>query len=167
MHRDTLGWLYEIAQRIEDALRIAQHRTQWGRLGEAVGPLERIGGPALVIDSHGVVVAAHESTFQVGDRVIPKDAGITPGPAFLPALRWCVLEPLPARGWLIRSLRPDEDKPVIQVTLDLTDPSQLWVTVIGPNVSWRSRIRPLHAKILQSLADKHEGLTPAQLQADL
>ncbi|MGH3928691.1 MAG: hypothetical protein ACRDTF_01790 [Pseudonocardiaceae bacterium] len=167
VHRDTLGWLYEIAQRIEDALRTAQHRTQWGRLGEAAGPLERIGGPALVIDSHGVVVAAHESTLRAGDQAIPQDAGIAPGPAFLPGLDWCVLEPLPARGWLIRSFRPDEDKPVIRVTLDLTDPTQPWVRVTGPNVSWHSRIRPVHARILQLLAGGPEGLTPAQLQADL
>jgi hypothetical protein len=168
VHSDTLGWLYEIAQRIEDALRTAQYRTQWGRLAEAAGLLERIDGPALVIDSHGMVVAAHESTFQAGDRVIfPEAAGTAPGPAFLPALGWCVLEPLPARGWLVRSLRRDEDKPVIRVTLDLTDPAQPWVRVTGPNVSWHSRVRPVHAKILQRLADRPDGLTPAELQADL
>ncbi|MGH3915803.1 MAG: hypothetical protein ACRDTC_20690 [Pseudonocardiaceae bacterium] len=167
VHRDTLGWLYEIAQRIEDALRTAQHRTQWGRLGEAAGPLERIGGPVLVIDSHGVVVAAHQSTFRAGDRVIPKHAGTAPGPAFLPGLGWYVLEPLPARGWLIRSLRHHEDKPVIQVTLDLTDPTQPSVRVTGPNVSWHSRVRPVHARILQRLAGELDGLTPARLQAEL
>jgi hypothetical protein len=167
VHSDTLGWLYEIAQRIEEALRTVQHRTQWGRLGEAAGVLQRIGGPALVIDSHGVVVAAHESTFRVGDRVSLKDPGTEPVPAFLPSFGWFVLEPLPARGWLIRSLRHDEDKPVIRVTLDLTDPIQPWVRVTGPNVSWRCRVRPLHAKILRLLAGGAEGFTPAQLQADL
>jgi hypothetical protein len=101
------------------------------------------------------------------DQVIHKNVGTTPGPAFLPALGWCVLEPLPVRGWLIRSLRHDEDKPVIRVTLDLTDLIHPWVRVTGPNVSWRSRVRPVHAKILQLLAGGHEGLTPAQLQADL
>ncbi|MGH4001212.1 MAG: hypothetical protein ACRDTJ_27565 [Pseudonocardiaceae bacterium] len=167
VHSDTLGWLYEIAQRIEDALRTAHHRTQWGRLGEAAGLLERIDGPALVIDSHGVVVAAQESVFQAGDRVIPTAVGTASGLAFLPGLGWCVREPLPARGWLVRSLRHDEDKPVIQATLDLTDPTQPWVRVTGPNVSWRSRVRPLHAKILQLLAGRPDGLTPAQLQAEL
>jgi hypothetical protein len=167
VHRDTLGWLYEIAQRIEDALRTAQHRTQWGRLAEAAGLLERIDGLALVIDRHGVVVAAHESTFQAGDRVLPKDAGTAPGLAFLPALGWCVLEPLPACGWLVRSLRHDEDKPVIRATLDVTDPAQPWVRVTGPNVPWHSRVRPVHAKILQRLAGQPDGLTPAELQADL
>jgi hypothetical protein len=167
VHSDTLGWLYEIAQRIEDALRTAQHRTQWGRLGAAAGPLEQINGPALVIDSHGTVVAEHKSTFQAGDRVIPEETGTAPGPAFLPALGWCVLEPLPAHGWLVRSLRPDEDKPVIRVILDLTDPAQPSVRVTGPNVSWRCRVRPVHAKILQRLAGRPDGLTPAQLQAEL
>jgi hypothetical protein len=167
VHSDTLGWLYEIAQSIEDALRTAQHRTQWGRLAEAAGLLERIDGSALVIDSHGVVVAAHESVFQVGERVIPKDAETAPGLAFLPGLGWCVLEPLPARGWLVRSLRHDEDAPAIRVTLDFTDPVQPWMRVTGPYTSWRCRVRPLHARILQLLARWPDGLTPAQLQAEL
>jgi hypothetical protein len=168
VHSDTLGWLYEIALRIEDALRTAQHRAQWGRLAEAAGLLERIDGPALVIDRHGVVVAAHEWTFQAGERVIlPEAAGTAPGRAFLPAVGWCVLEPLPAQEWLVRSFRRDEDKPVTQVTLDLTDPTQPSVRVTGPNVSWRTRVRPLHAKILQQLAGRPDGLTPAELQADL
>jgi hypothetical protein len=167
VHGDTLGRLYEIARCIEDALRTAEHRAQWGRLAEAAGLLERIGGPALVIDHYGAVVAAHKGDFQMGDRVIlPKTAGITPGRTFLPALGQCVLEPLPARGWLVRSLRQDED-PVIRVTLDLTDPTQAWVRVTGPNVSWHSRVRPVHAKILQRLADRPDGLTSAELQAAL
>ncbi len=99
--------------------------------------------------------------------MIPKDAGTAPGLAFLPALGWCVLEPLPARGWFVRSLRQHEDEPVIRVTLDLTDPAQPWVRVTGPNVSWQSSVRPLHAKILQRLAGRPGGLTPADLQADL
>ncbi|MGH3754016.1 MAG: hypothetical protein ACRDRP_15225, partial [Pseudonocardiaceae bacterium] len=164
VHSDTLGWLYEIARRIEDALHTAQHRTQRGRLGAAAGLLERIDGPALVIDRHGVVVAAHEWTFQAGDRVILPEAADW---IFLPALGWCVLEPLPARGWLVRPLRHDEDKPAIRVTLDLADPAQPWVRVTGPSVSWHSRVRPLHAKILQRLAGRPDGLTPAELQADL
>jgi hypothetical protein len=167
VHSDTLGWLYEIAQRIEDALRTARYRTQWGRLAAAAGLLERIDGSALVIDSRGVVVAAHDSIFPAGDRVIPADAGLVPGLAFLPALGWCVLEPLPACGWLVRSLRQHEDEPAIRVTLDLTDPTQPWVRVTGPNVSWCSRVRPLHATILQLLAGRSGGLTPAALQAEL
>jgi hypothetical protein len=169
VHSDTLGRLYEIARRIEDALRIASYRTQWGQLGEAAGQLERIDGPALVIDRHGVVVTAHEWTFQAGDPVIPspETARITPGETFLPALGWCVLEPLPGRGWLVRPLRHDEDKPVIRVTLDLTDPTQPKVRVSGSNVSWHSSIRPLHATILQRLASRPDGLTPAELREDL
>ncbi|MBV9142758.1 MAG: hypothetical protein JO115_17905 [Pseudonocardiales bacterium] len=58
VHSDTLGWLYQIALRIEDALRSAPHRVQWRRLAVAAGPLERIRGPALVIDRDGVVVAS-------------------------------------------------------------------------------------------------------------
>jgi hypothetical protein len=166
VHRDTLGWLVAIAQRIEDALPSTQRRAQWRRLAEAAGPLERIGGPALVIDAYGVVVLAHESTFQTGDPVIePKAAGIAPGQTYLPALGWCVLEPLPARGWLVR-LRSAEEKPAIRVTLDLTDPAQAWVRVIGPNVFWQSSLRPLHAAILQQLAEHPDGLTAAELGAD-
>jgi hypothetical protein len=93
VHSDTLGWLYQIALRIEDAVRSAPHRMQWQRLGEAAGPLERIGGPALVIDRDGVVVTSHQWTFQAGDRVLAKAAGIAPDKTFLPALGWCVLEP--------------------------------------------------------------------------
>ena len=167
VHSDTLGWLYQIALRIEDTVRSAPRRMQWRRLGEAAGPLERIGGPALVIDRHGVVVASHTWTAQAGDRVLPKAGGITPGTTFLPALGWCVLEPLPAHGWLVRPQPHDEDEPVIRVTLDLTDPTQRWVKVTGPNVCWHSKIRPLHAEILQRLASRPEGLTPDELSADL
>lgn len=167
VHSDTLGWLYQIALRIEDAVRSEAHRMEWPRLSEAAGSLERIGAPALVIDSHGVVVAAHRSSVQVGDQALPETVEITSGETFLPTLGWCLLEPLPARGWLIRSQQPDEDDPVIRVTLDLTDPTQRWVRVAGPNVSWQSKIRPLHAKILQRLASRPEGLTPNELNADL
>jgi hypothetical protein len=166
VHRDTLGWLVAIAQRIEDTLPSTERRAQWRRLAEAAGPLERIGGPALVIDAYGVVVVAHESTFQMGDPVIePKAAGIAPGQTCLPPLGWCVLEPLPARGWLVR-LRSGEEKPLIRVTLDLTDPAQAWVRVTGPNVFWQSSVRPLHAAILQQLAEHPDGLTSADLGAD-
>jgi len=110
VHSDTLGWLYQIALRIEDAVRSAPRRMQWRRLGEAAGPLERIGGPVLVIDRHGVVVASHTWTAQAGDRVLRRAGGITPGKTFLPALGWCVLEPLPDRGWLVRPQQHDEDE---------------------------------------------------------
>jgi hypothetical protein len=107
VHSDTLGWLYQIALRIEEAVRNAPRRLQWPRLAEAVGPLERIGGSALVIDCDGVVVASHQWTFQAGDRVLPAVAGIAPGTTFLPGLGWCVLEPLPVHGWLVRSRQHD------------------------------------------------------------
>lgn len=167
VHSDTLGWLYQIALRIEDAVRSAPHRMQWQRLGEAAGPLERIGGPALVIDRDGVVVTSHQWTFQAGDRVLAKAAGIAPGKTFLPALGWCVLEPLPGHGWLVRPWHHDEDEPVIRVILDLTDPTQRWVRVTGPNVSWHSKIRRLHAEIFQRLANRPGGLTSDELCADL
>jgi hypothetical protein len=64
-------------------------------------------------------------------------------------------------------LRQHEDEPAVRVTLDLTDPTQPWVRVTGPNVSWRSRVRPLHATILQLLAGRPDGLTPAALQTEL
>jgi hypothetical protein len=166
VHRDTLGWLVTIAQRIEDALPASQRRAQWARLVEAAGALERIGGPALVIDSYGVVVAVRQSTFQVGELLIsPKTAGMAPGQMFLPLFGWCVAEPLPARGWLIRP-RSDQEKLDIRVTLDLTDPIQAWVRVIGPNVSWTSHLRPRHAAILEQLAEHPDGLTSVQLGAD-
>jgi hypothetical protein len=166
VHRDTLGWLVAIAQRIEDALAISQRRAQWGRLVEAAGPLERIGGPALVIDSYGVVVTTHESTLQAGDSLIqPKTAGMAPGQTFLPPLGQCVVEPLPARGWLVRP-RSDEEELDIRVTLDLTDPTQAWVRVTGQNVFWTSSIRPRHAAILQQLAEHPNGLTSAELGAE-
>ncbi len=168
VHSDTLGWLFEIARRIEDALSTSPRRMQWVRLAEAAGPLERIDSPALVIDRLGTVVAAHKWAFQMGDRLLlPEAAATAPGWKFLPALGWCALEPLPARGWLVRPLRHDENKPVIRVTLDLTDPIQPWVRVTGPNVSWHSRVRPLHATIFQRLASRPDGLTPEDLSADL
>jgi transcriptional regulator of acetoin/glycerol metabolism len=122
VHRDTLGRLVEIARRIEDALPTTLSRRQWGRLAEAAGPLQRIGGPALVIDCAGVVVDAHELAVQPGDQLALPQAGIVPGWTFLPALGWASLEPLPARGWLIRPLRDGQGTPVIRVTLDLADP---------------------------------------------
>jgi hypothetical protein len=165
VHSDTLGWLYQIALRIEEAVRIAPHRMERGRLGKVVGLLERTGG--LVIDRRGVVVASHIGAAQAGDKVLPDVAEITPGKTLLPTLGWCVLEPLPARGWLVRPCQHDEDEPVIRVILDLTDPAQYWVRVSGPNVSWHSKIRRLHAEILKRLADRPKGLTPDELSVDL
>jgi hypothetical protein len=55
---------------------------------------------------------------------------------------------------------------VIRVTLDLTDPTQRWVRVTGPNVSWHSKIMRLHAEILQRLANRPSGLTSDELCAD-
>ncbi|MBV9314123.1 MAG: hypothetical protein JO100_10380 [Pseudonocardia sp.] len=169
VHSDTLGWLYRIVLRVEDAVRSAPHRMQWQQLLEAAGPLERIGAPTLVIDRHGVVVTTHNiETARVGDRMFPGTGKITSGETFLPALGWCLLEPLPAHGWLIvRRRQRGEDNPRIRVTLDLADPTQLWVRVTGPNVSWQSKIRPLHAKILQRLARRPEGVTPDGLNTDL
>ncbi|MGH3831158.1 MAG: hypothetical protein ACRDRS_12030 [Pseudonocardiaceae bacterium] len=165
VHGDTLGWLCLIARCIEDELRTAGHHAQWGPLMAAAGPLDRIGGPVLVIDSRGVVAAAHEWSFRTGDRVIlPKTARLAPGPAHLPPLGDCVLEPLPGRGWLVRSSHRDGDRPVIRVSVD---PAQRRVTVTGPNVSWESRVRPLHAKILQCLAGFPDGLTAVELRAAL
>lgn len=165
VHGDTLGWLCLIARCIENELRTAGHRGQWGPLMAAAGPLDRIEGPVLVIDSRGVVVAAHEWSVRPGDRVIlPKTARLAPGRVHLPPLGECVLEPLPGRGWLVRSARRDEDRPVIRVSVD---PLQRRLRVTGPNVSWESRVRPLHAKILQCLAGCRDGLTPVELQAAL
>lgn len=168
VHNDTLGWLNLIARRIEEAVSRAPHRLHWRRLVDAAVPLRRIGAPtSLVIDRHGVVVDAYGCSTQVGDRVLPETGEFTCGKTFVPALGWCVLEPLPEHGWLIRSQHGDEDHPVIQVTLDLTDPLQRWVTVSGPNVSWQSKIRSLHVKILVQLASRPEGLTPEELNAQL
>ncbi|MGH3854726.1 MAG: hypothetical protein ACRDR6_14780 [Pseudonocardiaceae bacterium] len=164
VHGDTLGWLCLIARCIEDELRTTGHCGQWGPL-VAAGSLDRIRGPALVIDSRGVVAAAHEWSMLAGDRVIlQKTPRIAPGRAHLPPLGECVLEPLPGRGWLVRPSRRDEDQPVIRVSVDSL---QRRVTVTGPNVSWESRVRPLHAKILQCLAGCREGLTADELQVAL
>jgi hypothetical protein len=75
-----------------------------------------------------------------------------------------VLEPLPGCGWLVWSSGYDEGQTVIEVSLD---PVQRRVKVTGPNVSWNSRVRPLHSAIIQCLAGRHDGLTPAELQAEL
>jgi hypothetical protein len=167
VHSDTLGWLNLIARRIEDAVCKAPHRMHWRRLVDAAAPLQRIEAATLVIDRHGMVVDAYGCSAQVGDRVLPETGEFTCGKTFVPALGWSLLEPLPEQGWLIRAQQGDEDTPVIQVTLDLTDPIQGWVKVSGPNVSWQSTIRPLHAKILQQLASRPEGLTPQELNAQL
>lgn len=165
VHGDTLGWLCLIARCIEDELRTAGHCGQWGPLMAAAGPLDRIGGPALVIDSRGVVVAEHECSLLAGDRVIlSKTARLAPGRAHLPPLGQCVLEPLPGCGWLVRPSHRDEDQPVIRVSVD---PVQRRVTVTGPHVSWESRVRPLHAKMLQCLAGFPDGLTAVELRVAL
>jgi transcriptional regulator of acetoin/glycerol metabolism len=80
VHAHTLGWLCLIARCIEEELRTTTHRSQWRPLVEAARPLDQIGCPALVIDSCGVVVAAHEWDLQPGDRVIlPRAGSIAPG----------------------------------------------------------------------------------------
>lgn len=149
-HPDTLRLVRVVAGNVHRELASA-HCNKAGQLREDAGPLDRIPGWALVTDRDGWVAASHELSEPPERVAFSEDHQTQPGRRELPGLGRCVLEPLRG-GWLIRPEVLGDDDPITHVVLDLRHPKHWWLTVTGPNVTWRHQLTPKHAEILLLLA---------------
>jgi len=162
VHPSTLALVDAVARLAELQLRTAHH-LDLERLRVVASPmLARIGSPALVVDRHGWVAAA-SGLAPVARVLLPQPAA--GGPAWLPALGCCVLEPLPG-GWLVCTT-PDDAGPPARVVLDLRAGGRPTLSVSGSGGSWQHPLTLRHAEILLLLAARPAGRTATELAGDL
>ncbi|GHB06900.1 transcriptional regulator [Streptomyces termitum] len=167
-HPSMLALVGSVARLAEAELR-ERHRGAVERLRAVAAPiLCRVGGRAVAVDVHGWTAAV--TGLAPVDRVaLPK--GLGAGPAWLPSLGLCAVEPLPG-GWL---LRVEEDTAPAgagsgaagRVVLDLSRPRRWTVAVSGAAGSWQQELSPRHAELLYLLALHPEGRTAAELAEDV
>jgi hypothetical protein len=157
--------LKSIAREIESELAKRDRQTM-AEVCEAEKLLDRCGAPALVMYDRTVVVARYMGLSQ-GDAVDLPDT-VTAGATWLRQLGHVLLEPLPRENcWLVR-LASHGDTPAMRVSLDLSDPENMFVRVRGTIVEWDIRVtRPQHARVLGSLYRNRDGLTAAALSGEL
>lgn len=162
VHASTLALVDAVTRLAQVRLRDA-HLAELNRLRAVVVPAVTLGAErVLVTDPHGWVAAA--SGMPPPEKVsLPVDC--MPGPAWLPALGDCVLDPVPG-GWLIRVTAGERPVPTV-VTLDLTDPRSASLTVGGTGGDWTCALSPRHAEMLYLLAAHPAGRSAANLAADL
>ncbi|MEV4432319.1 GAF domain-containing protein [Streptomyces sp. NPDC049555] len=160
----TLALVTAVAKVAEAELR-TRHWESVDRLRSVAAPmLARLGGRALAVDRDGWT-AAVSGMAPVGRVVLPRE--VRPGPAWLPSLGPCTVEPLPD-GWLLRlDEARDADAPPGRVVLDLRLARCWTVTVSGPSGRWSHELSPRHAELLYLLARHPAGRTAAELAADL
>jgi hypothetical protein len=162
VHPSTLALVDAVARLAELQLRSAHH-LDLERLRVVASPmLARLGGPALVVDRHGWVAAA-SGLAPLNRVLLPQQAA--GGPAWLPALGRCLLEPLPG-GWLVRTA-PAEQAPAARVELDLRAPARWTLSVRGSGGSWQHPLSLRHAEILLLLATHPDGRSATELAGDL
>ncbi|MEV6109912.1 GAF domain-containing protein [Streptomyces sp. NPDC051940] len=163
MGQTALALVSAGAKVAEGELRM-RHWAEVDRLRSVAAPLlARMTGRALAVDTNGWVAAA--LGMAPPDRVaLPAHAAA--GPAWLPSLGLCVLEPLPG-GWLVQ-VRPQEPQTRPGgVELDLTSTTAPTVTVRGATGVWSRELSPRHAELLYVLAVHPDGLSAAQLSTQL
>lgn len=169
VHQSTVSLVDAVARLVELELR-AESDARLAVLREVAGPvLERVGGPAVVVAPDGATAAARG--VEVPGRVwLP--AGLQPGELWLPALGAWTAEPLPG-GWLLRpradgagAAGQDDGAGATGVVLDLrARPARL--RVAGDDGAWEHRLTPRHAELVAVLAAHPEGLSAAQLAAEV
>ncbi|WP_406144921.1 GAF domain-containing protein [Streptomyces sp. NBC_01012] len=162
-HPATLALVGSVAALAESELR-SRHLVAIERLRSVAAPLLcRLGGRALVVDSHGWLAAV--SGMPPVDR-LPLPKSLEPGPVWLSSLGMCRVEPLPG-GWLVQVSEGTQDHSPRRVVLDLSRERGLTVHVAGPVGSWTRRLSPRHAELLYALALHGEGRTAAELAEDV
>ncbi|PIB12127.1 MULTISPECIES: GAF domain-containing protein [Streptomyces] len=161
-HPATLALVDSVSRLAESELR-NRHLAAVERLRAVAAPLLcRIGGKALVVDTHGWLAAV--TGMPPVDRVpLPNSLGA--GHVWLPSLGMCVAEPMPG-GWLLR-VEADTPGCVSRLVLDLSEPRRPCATVAGAAGSWAQDLSPRHAELLYLLAVHREGRSAAQLAVDL
>ncbi|WTV57877.1 GAF domain-containing protein [Streptomyces sp. NBC_00035] len=162
-HPATLALVDSVSRLAESELR-TRHLTSIERLRAVAAPiLCRLGGKALVVDTHGWLAAV--TGMPPIDRVpLPNSFGA--GRYWLPPLGTCVAEPLPG-GWLLRVTEADTPGCASRVVLDLSEPRRPCATVAGAAGSWAQDLSPRHAELLYVLALHRQGRSAAELALDL
>ncbi|MEU0136235.1 GAF domain-containing protein [Streptomyces sp. NPDC006296] len=162
-HPATLALVGSVAALAESELR-SRHLVAIERLRSVAAPLLcRLGGRALVVDTHGWLAAV--SGMPPVDR-LPLPKSLEPGTVWLAPLGMCRVEPLPG-GWLVQVAEDTQERPPRRVVLDLGREQALAVHVAGPVGSWSRRLSPRHAELLYALALHREGRTAAELAEDV
>ena len=162
-HPATLALVGSVAALAESELR-DRHLVAIERLRSVAAPLLcRLGGRALVVDSHGWLAAV--SGMPPVDR-LPLPKHLEPGTVWLASLGMCRVEPLPG-GWLVQITEGVHDRVPRRVVLDLSRERGLAVHVTGAVGSWTCRLSPRHAELLYALALRPEGRTAAELADDV
>ncbi|MER7942105.1 GAF domain-containing protein [Streptomyces sp. NBC_01696] len=162
-HPATLALVGSVAALAESELR-SRHLVAIERLRSVAAPLLcRLGGRALVVDTHGWLAAV--SGMPPVDR-LPLPKSLEPGTVWLASLGMCRVEPLPG-GWLVQVAEGAHERPPRRVVLDLSRERELVVHVAGPVGSWSRRVSPRHAELLYALALYREGRSAAELAEDV
>lgn len=162
-HPATLALVGSVAALAESELR-SRHLVVIERLRSVAAPLLcRLGGRALVVDTHGWLAAV--SGMPPVDR-LPLPKSLEPGTVWLASLGMCRVEPLPG-GWLVQVAEGAHERPPRRVVLDLSRERELVVHVAGPVGSWSRRVSPRHAELLYALALYREGRSAAELAEDV
>ncbi|WP_256104737.1 GAF domain-containing protein [Streptomyces sp. ODS05-4] len=164
LHPATPLLVDSVARLAEAELR-NRHFAALARLRAVAAPvLCRVGGRALAVDGHGWT-AGVTGMAPVDRLTLP--ASPAAGPARLPSLGACVLEPLPG-GWLVRVAADDGPPPAgTRVVLDVGGPGRARVEVSGAAGGWSHELSPRHAELLYVLARSPAGRSAAELAGDV
>ncbi|MEV5682450.1 MULTISPECIES: GAF domain-containing protein [unclassified Streptomyces] len=162
-HPTALALVGSVAGLAEGEIR-TRHLVAIERLRAVAAPiLCRLGGRALVVDTHGWLAAV--TGMPPVDR-LPLPKSLRPGRVWLPSLGMCRVEPLPG-GWLVQVADGSSDGPPRRVVLDLSRPRGLTIHVVSPVGTWTQRLSPRHAELLYALALHREGRTASELALDI
>lgn len=161
IHPTTLALVDTVARLAQAQLREA-HRARLDELRAVAAPiLARSAGPAFAVDAFGWVAAL--------DGVEPRARLPFPrvpsaGRHHLTGIGDCDLEPMPG-GWLVRVAATDSAPE--QIVVELLAGPEPQVRVTGAAGSWVHRPSPRHAQLLRLLAENPDGLSAAQVAAQL
>jgi hypothetical protein len=163
VHPASLSLVTAVTRVAEGELRSLHWAAIEGLRSLAAPLLARVAGRAVVVDFNGWTAAV--TGMPPLERVaLPSTPAA--GPAWLPSLGLCTMEPLPG-GWLIRAGAGNRPEAPSRVVLDVSRPHDWSVTVSGAAGSWSHELSPRHAELLFILAVYRGGRTSAELALDL